>query len=48
MTEEDVIVIFEPVQGSRYKFTRRGTAGYKKPKGLPATVKETPERHLKV
>ena len=48
MMEEDVIVIFEPVQGSRCKFTRRGTAGYDKPKGIPATVKETPEGHLKL
>ena len=46
--EEDVIVIFEPVQVSRCKFTRRGTAGYDKPKGLPATVKETLEGHLKL
>ena len=48
MMEEDVIVILEPVQGSRCKFTHRGTAGYDKPKVLPATVKETPERNLKV
>ena len=48
MMEEDVIVIFEPVQGSRCKFTRRGTAGYDKPKGIPATVKETLEGHLKL
>ena len=46
--EEDIIVIFELVQEYRCKFTRRGTAGYDKPKGLPATVKETPEGHLKL